>query len=406
MSDPRINPQDSQPAQRPKRKRGPPSAPGGASTSFFSPNQFAVLSNGESDKDMNKEPEPLPPNNRTIRIPPIVIYSYLNNHSATLKQVNEKLITSADVKSKANRLLLYTKSTQDYNTLLAEIQSAKLAYQTYPLPEAIHTRLVLKGVSPNIPEEDVRDELVAQDIQVVRVSQLTKMDKNTPAITTRYPIFLITFQPGTDIRKVLQLHKLCHCIIQWEKYKSSQPIRQCFNCQSFGHSSTYCGKPSKCVKCDQQHASKDCTKPAGSTPTCVNCGGDHPANFTGCPQYLQQLTHTQRTSFQQRQPRSSATTQSTLKYQQSQFPALRTPQPSPRQQQTWAHAATRTSDVTNHQPFSSVLESIKSILAMFDLPKLCIQLRSLASAIQEPGDPITKLVVVIDTVVSCLSPSK
>ena len=240
MSDPRINPQDFQPAQQPKRKWSLPPAPSGAS-SFFSPNQFAVLSDSESDNEENGAPSP--PNNRTIRIPPIVIYSYLSNHSANLKQVNEKLTTPVGLKSKSNRLLLYTKSTQDYNILLSEIQSAKLAYHTYPLPEAIQPRLVLKGVPPNVPEEDVRDELAAHDIQVVRVSQITKMDKNTRAITTRYPIFVITFQPGTDLRNVLQLHKLCHCIIRWEKYKSSRPIRQCFNCQAFGHSSTYGVKP-------------------------------------------------------------------------------------------------------------------------------------------------------------------
>jgi hypothetical protein len=121
---------------------------------------------------------------------------------------------------------------------------------------------------------------------------------------------------------------------------------------------------------------------------------------------LQQLIHTQRINYQQRQARSPKTTQSTFQYQQSQFLALRTPQTLPRQQQTWADAATRTSDITNHQPFSSVLESIKSIMAMFDIPKLCIQLRSLAFTLQESGDSITKLVAVIDTVVGCLSTSK
>jgi len=175
MSDPRINPQDFQPAQRPKRKRGLLPAPSGASTSFLSPNQFAVLSDSESEIEENGTPSPS--NNRTIRIPPIVIYSYLNNHSATLKQVNEKLTTPVDVKSKANRLLLYTKSTQDYNILLSEIQSAKLAYHTYPLLEAIQPQLVLKGVLPNVPEEDVRDKLAAHDIQIVRVSQLPKWIK-------------------------------------------------------------------------------------------------------------------------------------------------------------------------------------------------------------------------------------
>jgi len=54
----------------------------------------------------------------------------------------------------------------------------------------------------------------------------------------------------------------------------------------------------------------------------------------------------------------------------------------------------------------SVLDSIKSIFAMFDFHKLCTQLlRSLALQLQESNDPVTKLVAVIDTVVGCFSPS-
>jgi hypothetical protein len=72
-----------------------------------------------------------------------------------MKHVNQKLTTPVDVKSKANRLLLYTKSSHDYNILLTEIRAAKLAYHTYPLPEATQPQLVLKGIPPNVPEEDV-----------------------------------------------------------------------------------------------------------------------------------------------------------------------------------------------------------------------------------------------------------
>ena len=178
--------------------------------------------------------------------------------------MNDKLSTPVDVKSKTNRLLLYTKSSQDYNILLTEIRTAKLAYHTYPLPETTQPRLVLKGIPPNVPEEDISEELATHNIQTVHVTQLTNMDKTTKTVITRYPIFVVTFQPGTDMQKVLELHKLCHCIVKWEKYKNSRPIRQCFNCQSFGHSSTFCGRPPKCVKCDQQNAPKDCPKPASS----------------------------------------------------------------------------------------------------------------------------------------------
>jgi len=75
---------------------------------------------------------------------------------------------------KSNRMLLYTKSTQDYNILLSEIRIAKLAYHTYPLPENTQLRLVLKGIPPNVPEEDISAELATHDTQTVRVTQLKK----------------------------------------------------------------------------------------------------------------------------------------------------------------------------------------------------------------------------------------
>jgi hypothetical protein len=150
MSDPRNTLQAFQTTQRPKRKRGLQPSSSEASTSFLSPNRFATLSESESNTE---EDETLPhPQEQNTRIPPIVIYSYLDNHSATLEQVNKKLSHPVEVKSKSNRLLLYTKSTQDYKILLTEIRAAKLAYHTYPLPENSQPQLVLKGIPPNVPE--------------------------------------------------------------------------------------------------------------------------------------------------------------------------------------------------------------------------------------------------------------
>ena len=182
MTELRTTSQDFQSTQRPKRKRNLTTTPSVATTSFLSPNQFAVLSESESDHGENGTP--ITTNSRPTRIPPIVIYSYLNNHSTTLKQVNEKLTAPVDVKSKTNRLLLYTKSSHDYS-ILPEIRTAKLAYHTYPLPEAVQTRLVLKDIPPNVPQEDVREELAANDIQTVKIMQLTKMDKITRSVINK-----------------------------------------------------------------------------------------------------------------------------------------------------------------------------------------------------------------------------
>jgi hypothetical protein len=150
MTNPRTTLQDFQTTPRQKRKRNFTTTHSEAITSFLSQNQFAALSESESDPEENGAPPPSQP--QTTRIPPIFVYSYLNNHSSTLSKVNEKLTAPVEIKSKMNRLLLYTKSSQDYNIMLTEIRKANLAYHTYPLPEAIQPRLVLKGLPPKFPE--------------------------------------------------------------------------------------------------------------------------------------------------------------------------------------------------------------------------------------------------------------
>lgn len=174
--------------------------------------------------------------------------------------------------------------------LLAKIQTTKVAYHTYPLPDVIQPNMVLKGIPPIVPVDKIQADLTAQELWVVKVSHIMKTDKATQTLITKYPVFVVTLQTGTDISEIQQIKKLCH-IIQWEKYKNSKSVCQCFNCQSFDHSSHFCGKPPKCVTCSQPHEMQECKQNIGTPPKCVNCSRAHPANFTDRPSYQQFNLH-------------------------------------------------------------------------------------------------------------------
>jgi hypothetical protein len=161
----------------------------------------------------------------------------------------------------------------------------------------------------------------------------------------------------------------------------------------------------KCVKCDQQRASKDCSKPTGSPPQCTNCGGEHPANFTGCPQYIQQLNYIQRNNPQQRLSRITTQRNPPFRYQKHSSPNL-SPQPTPTSQQSWAKVTSLPTSEHTQQSTSSVIESIREIIALFNFQQISTQMRHLAIKLQETGDPINKLVAVIDMVVNCLATAK
>ncbi|GFU84038.1 nucleic-acid-binding protein from transposon X-element [Trichonephila clavipes] len=71
--------------------------------------------------------------------------------------------------------------------------------------------------------------------------------------------------------------------IKIEPLEKKKGPAQCFRCQGFFHSSTFCTRNPKCVKCGQPHLTSDCKKTKDTEATCCHCQGNYPANFSGCP---------------------------------------------------------------------------------------------------------------------------
>eukprot|EP00102_Acyrthosiphon_pisum_P002928 XP_001944868.2 PREDICTED: sodium channel protein 60E-like [Acyrthosiphon pisum] len=55
--------------------------------------------------------------------------------------------------------------------------------------------------------------------------------------------------------------------------------------EEYGHTKTYCGYPSRCVRCGSNHKSPDCPNQRSDPPKCALCAGDHPASYKGCSIY-------------------------------------------------------------------------------------------------------------------------
>ncbi|KAF0764354.1 Uncharacterized protein FWK35_00023611 [Aphis craccivora] len=55
--------------------------------------------------------------------------------------------------------------------------------------------------------------------------------------------------------------------------------------QDYGHTKTYCGYPSCCVRCGSNHKSPDCPNQRSDPPKCALCSGNHPASYKGCSIY-------------------------------------------------------------------------------------------------------------------------
>jgi hypothetical protein len=237
-------PQSFRPDLRAKRKRSGPPTADTAGPSFESYNSFSVLSDTDSETETAESGKP--PSPKRDRIPPVVVYSYLPNHTNTLRKLNEKLQAPVEVKRKP-ALTLHQNWKWLWNAFRRNTKS-KAWYHTYPLPNKHQPKITLKGIPHNVPVDEIKEELTHRNVQVISIRQLTKRDKTITQIIQHYPIFIVTLKEGTDVREVTKINMLCHCVVQWERYRALRPIQQCFKCQKYGHSSSYCGRHANCVK--------------------------------------------------------------------------------------------------------------------------------------------------------------
>ncbi|GFY18773.1 nucleic-acid-binding protein from transposon X-element [Trichonephila clavipes] len=53
--------------------------------------------------------------------------------------------------------------------------------------------------------------------------------------------------------------------------------------RSFITTPVLCNRAPKCLKCSGSHLTADCKNSTKSPAECANCGGPHPANFSGYP---------------------------------------------------------------------------------------------------------------------------
>jgi hypothetical protein len=74
-----------------------------------------------------------------------------------------------------------------------------------------------------------------------------------------------------------------------KRYTPECQIKQCFNCQNYGHRAEVCTKHTKCGKCAGNHRTKDCENAEGQ-PKCALCSGDHHAWDKSCPRREREVT--------------------------------------------------------------------------------------------------------------------
>lgn len=244
-----------------------------------SDNQFEVLSDYDG---MSMEEIISAVNTKKAKIPPIIIYTNLNY--SDINKLKALITGDIKVKYRGNRSNVYTENMSDYNKIMQYAKEMKLDHYTHTPQDKKELKLVLKNISPYITEEEIRTELSLQQLSVIRVKQMIKKDNNI-----KLPLFVITFAVGTLKSQVFSIKYVCNCVIQWEAYRSNNPVVQCYKCQGFNHLAKNCYKKPKCFKCSLQHNTSECPVTSSDNYKCANCEKSHAANNKSCEVYIKVL---------------------------------------------------------------------------------------------------------------------
>jgi hypothetical protein len=140
-------------------------------------------------------------------------------------------------------------------------------------------------------QDEIRTKINEEnDIKVLQVMPLMKRVKNPDAPTQSIVILMedpseanYCIDNGVDFRidNGVEIKKRNY---HAERYMPECQVKQCYNCQGFGHMAFICTKAPKCRKCAGDHESRKCNKDSKEPPQCVNCTGSHDAgNHKECP---------------------------------------------------------------------------------------------------------------------------
>ena len=253
-------------------------------------NSFEALSEKTNDSTTNglnmdevDEDEKVKIPSKKEKIPPLVIYSHIDDHTKTLNEIQKDLKEKLTINCKRNRMIIYAGSIEDYRVMRQKIEAAKLSYHTYSLDADKPVVSILKGLPDNVTTLEIKDELEKDyKLPVMEVKQFIKKSiQNGVNKELKLPIFCVKFGNSIKITEVKKVRVLCYCKVSWEKNFSSNSATQCYKCQSFGHIAKNCFRPEFCATCAGNHNTLSCE--GNKVHKCVNCGGDHRANDDRCP---------------------------------------------------------------------------------------------------------------------------
>lgn len=223
---------------------------------------------------------------QTVKVhkPPPVILSNVNDFNHVQVTLSSKSIKYEIKLLNNNQLKINVSSENDYRSLTSALNEGKFQWHSYENKATRPVKVIVRGLHPTCKTEDIVEELKASGFLIENAVNLMKKVKDNEHVSkVPLPLFMLTFSNQQDVKSVFAMTHISKTKIKVEALKKHKDnIPQCKRCQRYGHTTKFCNRDAKCVKCAGSHLTANCKLPKKITPKCANCQEAHPANYRGC----------------------------------------------------------------------------------------------------------------------------
>lgn len=271
-----------------KRRRSPRSATS-ASANKFTKLASVELTHSNRYSCLVVQDPPAEKTPKTEKPPPIYLREESNRElTKAIELITEgKFYISVIKRGAIKETKIQPLNIDAYRALVNHFDQVGKHYYTYQLKSQKGLVVMLKGIESYVDPNDIQAALVEKGFHCKSITNIFNREK------VPQPLFRLELEP--DNKKVKEKHAifalkyLLHRRITIEEPRKRTGPVQCVKCQEYGHTKAYCTLRDVCVICGELHNAKACNKKKKeeSVRKCSNCGGNHTANYRGCPIYLE-----------------------------------------------------------------------------------------------------------------------
>ncbi|UYV65503.1 K02A2.6-like [Cordylochernes scorpioides] len=193
------------------------------------------------------------------RIPPVIAEN-VTDWKLLCQELKDLCTDKFQCTISGNKHIIKAKNISDFKKIREYVQKNNGGY-SYRLQEEKPLKVVLKGVTTAYKTENIAIELATMGFTETSVKRLHRQSTKRPM-----NLVLVELPKNEHNKKIYGITELLYQKIAVESFRTTNRVTQCFNCQGFGHGQLNCFLKPKCVKCAEEHHSKDCPKKSRQLP--------------------------------------------------------------------------------------------------------------------------------------------